>query len=76
MARTTCLICLVSAVCVCHIKTLEKQALVAGTKQSRQAVKATVLQGCQADKAVRLAYFAPQQAPLFFEVDVLLTYMF
>ncbi len=54
MTCTACLVCLVSTGSVHHKKTLENQALVAGTKQSRQAVKADRLQGCQADKAVRL----------------------
>ncbi len=54
MTCTACLVCLVSTGSVHHKKTLENQALVVGTKQSRQAVKADRLQGCQADKAVRL----------------------
>jgi hypothetical protein len=39
MARTTCLVCLVSAV-IGHHKNPEKQALVVGTKQSKQAERA------------------------------------
>ncbi len=55
MTCTACLVCLVSTVSVRRDKTLEKQKLVAGTKQSRQAVKADRLKGYQTDKAVRLA---------------------
>jgi len=56
LRKTDCLVCLVSTVSVYH----KKQALVVGSKQSRQAVKADRvtrlpgLQGSQADKAVRL----------------------
>jgi hypothetical protein len=60
MARTASLVCLVSIISVYHKKTLEKQAQVVGTKQSRQAIKADRLlrlSGCQADKAVRPACF-------------------
>jgi hypothetical protein len=40
MVCTACLVVKVSYVSGCHKKSLEKQALVAGTKQSRQANKA------------------------------------
>jgi len=55
MACTACFVCLASTVSVRHKKTLEKQALLVGTKikqagcQGRQAYKAarqTGLQGC------------------------------
>jgi hypothetical protein len=58
-------------------KLLEKQALVAGTKQRRQAIKADRLQGCKAGKAVRPAciVLCPLLAPLFFGAGVLQTNM-
>ncbi len=39
MARTACLVCLVSTVSGCHIH-YEQQALVAGIKQSKKAESA------------------------------------
>jgi hypothetical protein len=40
MAHTTRHVVKVSYVCSRHLKTLEKQAIVVGTKQSRLAIKA------------------------------------
>jgi hypothetical protein len=37
MACTACLVCLVSTVSGCHKKNYEKQRLVVGTKQSKEA---------------------------------------
>jgi hypothetical protein len=42
MAHTTCLACLVYTVSGCRKKRSEKQALVAGTKQSKQAKRAVM----------------------------------
>jgi hypothetical protein len=77
MVRVTCLVDKVSHVSGRHKKTLEKQALVAGTKQRRQVVEADRLQGCKAGKAVRPAclVLCSLLAPLFFEMDVLQTNM-
>ncbi len=74
MVRVTCLVGKVSG---CHKKSLEKQALEAGTKQRRPAGKADRLQGCKAGKAVRPDCFVlcPLIAPLFFGAGVLQTYM-
>ncbi len=58
-------------------KPLEKQALVAGTKQSRQAVKThrlTRLPGLQGSQACLLC-FVPATGALVFEVGVLQTNM-
>ncbi len=73
MARTACLVCLVSTVSVCcQKKTLEKQALVVAQNKADKPSRQIGLQSCQADKAVRPACFVlcPLLTFLFFEGDV------